>query len=64
MWAGHSHLWAILLLVSQKGIKHLFLSYERNEIKQDIYSLMDHMQGTVFLTEGDIKMNSIGILLW
>lgn len=49
-WASHSHLWSTFLLVGQKGIR---------EIKLDkTYSLMNHMQGIVFLTLEDMKMNS------
>ena len=55
---GHSHFGSTLVLVCQKGVKHLLLSYKKNWIRQDMYLLWDYRQGTVFLTLGDIKTNS------
>lgn len=49
-WAGHSHLWSTLPLVGQKGTRKIKLD--------NTYSLMNHMQDIVFLTLGDMKMNS------
>lgn len=57
--------WGHASLSWSEGYKtfFFFLNYKENQIGQDIYLLLAHMQGTVFLTPGVIKVNLTGILL-